>query len=395
MPQIKKVTLQSGKVRYRAVVDMGHDAQGKRMQRTVTMDTATEVRDEIARIRNQRATGMFVMPSRITVSEWLDIWLAEKAQDLEESTVQGYRNALVHAHSYLGYMRLQELTEEHVESMVAWLLVGARRRGGQAGTGLRPSTAQGVLSRLKEALGRAVVRKLVHANVAVYVKIPRRARKEDKRTNKRPAPWNVVEVKDFLLGIKDERLFAPLILSLMGLRAAEVAGLRWEDIDFDAETLVIAHTRTMIGNARVLERDTRTEAGERTLPLPLPVRQALLAFQLTQEMEQMSMGALHQRSGHMFVDHLGRPLTTRHLREAAYSLQRKLELRKVRLYDARHSCLMFLAVNGVPDAVLAAWAGHADANSAQRGSVRPSPEDLVVASDHLTSLLGFSEGEAA
>ncbi|WP_405681887.1 hypothetical protein [Streptomyces sp. NBC_01238] len=76
MSQIKKVTLQSGKVPYRAVVDMGHDAQGKRKQRTVTMDTATEVRNEIARIRNQRATGMFV-PSKITVSEWLDIWLGK------------------------------------------------------------------------------------------------------------------------------------------------------------------------------------------------------------------------------------------------------------------------------------------------------------------------------
>ncbi|MFJ2136476.1 hypothetical protein ACIP4W_25850 [Streptomyces sp. NPDC088846] len=105
----------------------------------------------------------------------------------------------------------------------------------------------------------------------------------------------------------------------------------------------------MIGNARVLEKDTKTEAGERTLPLPLPVKQAMLAHQVTQEVEQMSMGALHQRSGYMFVDHLGQPLTTRHLREAAYSLQRKVELRKVRL----------------------------------------------VASDHLTSLLGFSEGEAA
>ncbi|WP_405682589.1 phage integrase SAM-like domain-containing protein [Streptomyces sp. NBC_01238] len=86
---------------------------------------------------------------------------------MEESTAQGYKNALVHVHSYLGYMRLQELTEEHVEFIVAWLLVGARRRGGQASTGLRPSTAQGVLSRLKEALGRAVVRKLVHADAGV------------------------------------------------------------------------------------------------------------------------------------------------------------------------------------------------------------------------------------
>ncbi|MDQ1031213.1 hypothetical protein QF035_008795 [Streptomyces umbrinus] len=57
MPQIKKVTLQSGKVRYRAVVGMSYEAEGKRKQHIVTMDTTKEARDEIARIRNQRATG--------------------------------------------------------------------------------------------------------------------------------------------------------------------------------------------------------------------------------------------------------------------------------------------------------------------------------------------------
>ncbi|MFF1647725.1 tyrosine-type recombinase/integrase [Streptomyces sp. NPDC058240] len=95
------------------------------------------------------------------------------------------------------------------------------------------------------------------------------------------------------------------------------------------------------------------------------------------------------------AQHLGQPLTTRHLREAAHSLQRKLELRKVRLYDARHACLTFLAVSGVPDVVLAAWAGHANATFTERVYVHPGHEDLRVASDHLTSLLGFSEGEAA
>lgn len=75
----------------------------------------------------------------------------------------------------------------------------------------------------------------------------------------------------------------------------------------------------MIGNAQVLERDTKTEAGERVLPLPEPARQALIAYKALQEIEQMSMGAYYKTSGYMFVDHLGEPLTTRHLSEGAYS----------------------------------------------------------------------------
>lgn len=395
MAEIKKVTLQNGKTRYRFVVDVGRDENGKRKQLTVTRDSKKAAQEEYARITNQRATGSFVAPNKITVSELLDMWLAKKTRDLEPTTIRGYRNALVHVEEYLGHIPVQALTEDEVDSMVAWLLVAARRRGGKVGTGIRPTTAQGVLSRLKEALGWAVVRKLVHANVAQYVQIPRKAWKEDRRANQRAKPWNVVEVKDFLLGIRDDRLFAPLMLSLMGLRPAEVAGLRWEDIDLDGGTLSISNTRTMIGNAEVLEKDTKTEAGERDLPLPEPVRQALLAFKALQEIEQMSMGAYYVPSGYMFVDHIGQPLTTRHLRESAYAAMARLELRKVRLYDARHSCMTFLAVNGVPDVILAAWAGHVSAEFTKRVYVHPSPDDLRAASDHLTVLLGFGDEAAA
>lgn len=395
MPEIKKVVLGSGAVRYRFVVDIGRDETGKRKQLTVTKKTQKEAQQELARIINEQTNGSFVPPNEMTVAQLLDAWLKRKQDDLEESTIQGYRNALCHAYEYLGHLRVQKLTEDEVISMVAWLLVAARRRGGKAGTGIRPSTAQGVIGRFKEALSWAVIRKYVHANVAEYVQVPKRAWKEDRRNNQRAAPWNVIEVKDFLLAIRGDRLFGPLMLSLMGLRPAEVAGLRWEDIDLDNGTLAIANTRTMIGNARVLEKDTKTEAGARILPLPEPVRQALLAFKALQEIEQMSMGAYYQASGYMFVDHLGEPLTTRHLREHSYSVMKRLELRKVRLYDARHSCLTFLAVNGVPDTVLAAWAGHVSADFTKRVYVHPSPEDLRSASDHLTVLLGFEDEPAA
>ncbi|WP_329143168.1 site-specific integrase [Streptomyces sp. NBC_01456] len=394
MAEIKKIVLKSGRSRYRAVVDVGRNENGGRKQQTITRDTKTEVKEEIARILHQRAAGTFVVPNKLTVAEVLDMWVAKKARDLEPSTIRGYRNALVHVHEYLGRLRVQQLTEDEVESMVAWLLVAARRRGGKAGSGLRPSTASGVLARLKESLGWAVVRKLVHANVAEYVQIPRKAWKEDRRTNRRPKPWNVVEVKEFLMGIRGDRLFAVLLLSLMGLRPAEVAGLRWTDIDLDAGALSIDNTRTMIGNAEVLEKDTKTEAGERVLPLPEPVRQALIAYKALQEIEQMSLGSYYAPSGYMFVDHLGQPLTTRHLREHAYSLMLRLKMRQVRLYDARHSCLTFLAVNGVSDVILAAWAGHVSANFTKRVYVHPGPEDLRAASDHLAVLLGVSE-EAA
>ncbi|NED35564.1 site-specific integrase [Streptomyces sp. SID8499] len=396
MAEIKKITLKSGKTRWRFVIDAGRDADGKRKQLTYTFDTQTEAKGEYARIQHERRTGQLILPSKLTVAELIDAYLASKADDLEETTLDGYRNRLLHARDYLGHIRLQALTEDDIERWVAWLLVGARRRGGPKGTGLRTSTVDGVLGRFRAALRYAVRKRYVARNVAEYIEVPRKARKADRRENRRPEPWNVVEVKEFIVGARDDRLFAPLLLSLMGLRPAEVAGLRWdEDVDFTAGTLAAGgNTRTMLRNSKVIEKDAKTEAGERTLPLPEPVRLALMNFRVLQEAERATMGADYFDSGYVFVDEIGQPLTTRHLRQAAYRLMAQLDLRRVRLYDARHSCLTFLAVNGVPDVVLAAWAGHTNAAFTKRKYVHPTAADMGAAVTHLNDLLGVADGRS-
>lgn len=376
--QIKKVALQSGKVRYRFVVDAGRDANGKRKQLTVTKDTLKEARDELARIRHERSTGQLILPSKLTVSEWTDLWFEKKKEDLEETTIYNYRNVLLHIHVGLGGVRLQELTEEDCEEWVEWLLTAARRRGGPAGTGLRTSTADVILGRLKEILGRAVSRKILHTNVAQYVTIPRQAKKRDRRENEREKPWNVDEVLTFLDGIRGERLESPMHLSLMGERPAEVAGGRWaEDFDLVNGTVAVLNTRTMLGNLHVVEKGTKSTSGERTLPLPRFVWESAKRFKSLQAKERLAAGEAYTDSGYYFVDELGVPMTTRDLREAAYKKMDELGLRRVRLYDARHSVLTALAVSGkVDDSVLAAWAGHSNAAFTRARYVHPNPEDL-------------------
>lgn len=378
---IKKVTLRDGKVRYRFVVDVGRDENGKRKQLTITKDTQKEARAELARIRHQKGTGTFIAPSKMTTGEWLEEWLQRKARDVEPTTIRTYRLALVHAQERIGHIRLQALTEDDVEAFVDWLLTSARRKGGEAGTGLRPSYIDGILTRLREALGRAVVRKLVASNVAQYVKVPKQAKKQDRRDHHQAKPWNVAEVQTFIRGIESDRLYAPLLLSLMGLRPAEVCGMRWTDIDLKAGRLETANTRTMIGNREVLEKDTKTEAGERVLPLPGHAADALKKLRGQQVRERLAAGEGYTDTGYVLVDELGLPRNTRQLREHAYRLMQELELRRVRLYDARHSCLTYLAVNGVSDVVLAAWAGHTSAAFTKKKYVHVEAEDMRSAAD--------------
>ncbi|SEO88148.1 tyrosine-type recombinase/integrase [Actinacidiphila rubida] len=394
---IRKVTHKDGRTRFRLVVDIGVDDDGKRRQLTRTFDTKKEALGELSRIRHQMRQGTFVAPSAMTVDELLDVWLASATRDVEEGTASNYDSAIRPVRTHLGGKKIQTLTEEDVEGLVDWMLTSGRRRGGQPGSGLGVRSVRLTLGRLRSALNLAVRRQWVVRNVAEHATISREAKRKADAHKARNAPWSETEVKTFLAAIREDRLYAAMMLALIANRPAEVCGARWEDVDLDgAGTITIDNTRTIVYDRtrdkgdrnKVVEKGTKTEAGRRTLPLPVPVRKALRAFNAQQAQERLKAGAAYSHSGYLLVDETGHPWKTDKLRREAYKLMAAAGVRKVRLYDARHACLSWMANNGVPDTVVSAWAGHSDLSFTKRTYVHPDPESLRAGSKKLKKLLG-------
>ncbi|MGW0701576.1 tyrosine-type recombinase/integrase [Streptomyces sp. NPDC002867] len=122
-------------------------------------------------------------------------------------------------------------------------------------------------------------------------------------------------------------------------------------------------------------------AGERLLPLPTLVREALKGLRATQAAEKLAAGEAYSGSGYVLADGLGTALNGRQLRVRAYKIMDENGLRRVRLYDARASCLTYLANSGVPDHILAQWAGHTDVKTTKKWYVKPDVEDLRPAAE--------------
>ncbi|GGU61770.1 site-specific integrase [Lentzea flava] len=390
---IKEIELKDGTIRYRFVVDVGNDPRtGKRKQLTQTFDKRKEAVAEYERIRHQCRTGEYVMPSKMTVAQLVDAWLEQATVDVEESTKRGYTDCMRLVREHLGHKPLQRLDEADIDDLVRHMLTEGRKVGGQRGTGLGVRSVEMTLGRLRAALNLAIRWRLVSRNVAAFTKIPRDARKQAAAKRATRKPWDAEEVRTFLLGIARERLYAPMLLSLMGLRPAEVCGLRWSDVDLTAATIRVGeNTRTMVAGV-VVEKTAKSESGKRTLPLPAPVLAALKSFKAAQAAEKLELGESYTDSGYVLVDEAGLPVKTNALRWRAYRLMAKVGVRgkgEVRLYDCRHSTLTYLAANGVPDVVLAKWAGHADGGSlAKRVYIHPDASHLRGAADKLSALLG-------
>lgn len=384
-PKIRTVKV-GDRTRYRFVVDIGLDpVTGKRRQIKRTFDGKRVAEKELARVLNEVNRGTYAGPTKITVGEYLDEWLRSAVRGKSPNTASAYRHGIAPAKARLGAKPLQKLTTRDVEDLVDWMLTTGRKRGGKPGTPLSPRAVQITLGKLRTALDDAVHRRLVAYNVAGPVKCPPQIKTERD-------PWSPDEVRTFLASLTGDRLHAPMLLALIGMRPEEVCGLRWaEDVDLETEALRISNVRTLVWTehgGQVVEKGPKTAAGRRVLPLPAPVTAALRAYKAMQAAERLAAGEGYETSGYVLVDELGRPFKTDQLRRAAYRLMKAAAVRKVRLYDARHACLTYLRMTGVPGPIVSAWAGHADLSMADRVYVHPSAKDLEQGRDALAVLLG-------
>jgi len=256
------------------------------------------------------------MPTKITVGEYLDEWLRSATRGKEAATSRNYADALRPAKERLGARLLHKLSTADIEDLIDWMLTSGRKRGGKVGTALSPRTVQLTLSRLRSALDSAVHRRLIEYNPAAPVKCPTQV-KIDRE------PWTAAEVRVFLGSLTGERLHAVMLLSLLGLRPAEVCGLRWSDVDLDAGTLRVEITRTLVATdhgMEVIEKGPKSASGRRTLPLPPQATTALRAFKVAQAAEKLRAGEVYQDSGFVLVDVLGAPQRTDWLRRRTYGL---------------------------------------------------------------------------
>ncbi|MPY81494.1 MAG: hypothetical protein GEV04_24565, partial [Actinophytocola sp.] len=151
---IRKITLKDGTVRYRLVVDIGEDENGKRRQLTRTFDKKKDARDELARIRHEMGTGVYVKPTEQTVDEYLDEFMRGATRNQRKSTKVLYGGAFRCPRELFGDRAIQSITKKDIEALVEYMFTSGRVRGGKPGTGLGARSVQLTLSRLDAAFER-------------------------------------------------------------------------------------------------------------------------------------------------------------------------------------------------------------------------------------------------
>ena len=198
----------------------------------------------------------------VTVAKAGQLWI-ESSTDagLERATLAGYQQHLTfHIVPLIGATKLSQLTVPVVRAFKDKL---AKDRS--------PSMVRAVMRSLGAILADAQERGLVGQNVVRNLRRGRRTGHETRSERRQrgklkvgvhiPTPDEIGAIVAHLTGAR-----RPLLLTgiFTGLRASELRGLRWADIDLKRGAL---HVRQRVDRYQKIG-PLKSEAGERTVPLP-------------------------------------------------------------------------------------------------------------------------------
>jgi integrase len=171
----------------------------------------------------------------------------------------------------------------------------------------------------------------------------------------KPSPvmvWMPAHTGHFLDSITDERLFALFALvAYCGLRRDEAVGLTWAEVNLDAGTASVRETGSGDG--------PKSDAGDRTVPLPEPVVTALKAWRVTQASDRLAWGQDWPETGFVFTREDGTPAPGQWVSVRFETLAYRASLPPVRFHDLRHGAASLAKAAGLDSKYIAALLGHA------------------------------------
>jgi integrase len=323
------------------------------------LDKLTAERDNVTQPRNIMGGSMLVKP-------FFAAWIAGRV-NLAPNTITIYHHmlGLASGEGELGRYRLDQVTRDIAQEMLVYF-----------GRKQFKNVAQ-IRDVCRQAFEYALDERYITSNPFTKAEAPHvEARKAIALTEpQRASMLRCAAVEDIP--------WVPLqpiwhLYSRLGFRRGEAAGLRWIDCDLrdlDRATITIQQQLTRQGTTTSV-RDTTKGHEARAVPCPRDIAELLLdlkAWQISRCAQNPDMPL----PSYVFTDAKGDPLKVDYIRSRWLRLRDRAGLPDtVRLHDLRHTAMYLLALNGVPEMVRMALAGHKSSDMASRYANHATLDDV-------------------
>ena len=346
----KKTVTRNGKeytfweARYTSGYDPG---TGRQIQRSISGKTQKEVARKLKEATAAIDAGTYAAPSKMTVSQWLDIWTTDYLKKIKPRTAESYQIIVRnHLKPALGATRLDLLSPHTIQSFYNQLTDVKQ---------LSPKTVKNIHGVLHKALQQALRNKYIAFNPAEACELPRIEKAQIQ-------PLDDDQIRAFLHAIRGHR-FEFLFLSVLftGMREGEILGLQWDRINFTKGTILIdTQLQKVVGKKEYNLVSTKNGKG-RSITLPPFVLSTLKQVRRQQLENQLRYGECYTQSNFVFTNELGQHLTAKQVYDAFKKVAAQIGRPDARFHDLRHSYAVVSIKSGDDIKTVQENLGHATA----------------------------------
>ena len=343
---------------------------------TIYAPTLQELRKKEDAIAKDMLDGLRVSAESLTLNDLYDRWLRLK-KGLKENTFENYKYMYENfVRDLLGTMKIQKIKKSDVKAF--YITMHDVRH-------VKPATLGNIQTVLYQIFDSAVDDDYIRKNPTKGV-LKELEETYGKETEDRHSL--TVAEQDLLLswlkkpGNKYNHWY-PIICTMIytGMRIGEIGGLRWEDVDFEKNTITVDHNliylcsreeKSKHGGMKWVITTPKTAAGIRTIPMLPIVKEALqLEKEYQEEADIKCRQTVDGYTDWIFLNRFGCAQHQGTMNKAIRAIIRdcndeqlqkgeKLLLPKFSCHSLRHTMATRMNEAGVNDRVRMAILGHKD-----------------------------------
>lgn len=339
--------LPSGK--YQWAITIGTHPDGTQRRLTGTCRTITEARQHINQLLADQQRGLLRSPTTVTLGAQLDTWLQRHRPHVAPSTYEQYVYTLRRIPQDLRNLRLHDLTRAHLRAFQTTLTE----------QGLSQEVRAKTVACIRTALDQAVEDGLLTLNPAQGLRTTATVAEKSKERGK---ALSIDQLAIFLDAAQASPMY-PLFYTMfsLGLRRGEALGLRWKDVDVTTGSVRIQQQVKLESNRAVIGA-LKTVASRRRLQASPDLISVLLTQQERIRRTRTMAGTAWSDHDLIFPSEVGTPLHPRNVNRALKRICHDAGLPRFSSHTARHTHITQRLRRGEKVEVVAATAGHANAN---------------------------------
>ena len=327
--------------RFEGRVHVGYKANGSKKYKSVYGRTLSEVKDKMTQlysVKSEKATSSL----NLTVREAAEEWLSAAHLRVKESSYVNYANIVnKHILPILGGVQITSLTTSRINKFIDFKLTNGKLsdKGGLSAKSVRD------IMTVYRSIERYVYNEYGIRETNFTMPKTHTHETDVLNSNERK------QLESYIMENMNRSNMAILLCLFTGLRIGELCGLKWEDIDFDFNTLFVKRTVQRVsrnGKSTVIIGTPKSRTSVRIVPIPTFMMEIMKKYRSANQL--------------YIITNSIKPTEPRTMQNRFKSVLRACQLRNVNFHLLRHTYATVCIEKGFDPKALSELLGHADAS---------------------------------